>query len=176
MFITDPWIILDKLKTVGFFLCDMNGKILRCNAAFGQIIGRDDAIGVSVLDITTVELRYACIMRLQKFQTGDLSHSNTQTQFQRPNGARVWCSTEAVAIESEGVRCGIFTMAYEIPSGEDVSRFMELEARLEKMHELVTAMVAATGRATGIDINVGQSGGASQLNVGQQGGIANGGR
>lgn len=156
------WTVLENLRTAGFLEMGFDGKITRCNLGFAKLLGVDplEVTGKQKVDFIAPEDRSKAYQRLLGYMNGSLARCETETRLIKPNGARLWVSLESIVVLNEkGERSSILCMVFEIPNGEQASKIMELERKLESISELVIQMAAAkTGQqGQGVKINIGQT-------------------
>lgn len=149
------------MRTAGFIEMGFDGRIARFNTGFAKILGMDpsEVVGKQKLDFIAPEDRSKAYQRLFGYINGTLSRCETETRLIKPNGARLWVSLESIVVlNDKGERSSILCMVFEIPNGEQASKIMELERKLESISELVIQMAAAkAGGGPGVTLNIGQT-------------------
>jgi len=157
------WTVFEQIRTAGFIELDFAGRVIRCNLGFAKILGMDpsEVIGKQKVDFIAPEDRPKAYQRLFGCVNGTLTRCETETRLIKPNGARLWVSLESIGVlNDKGERSSILCMVFEIPNGEQASKIMELERKLESISELVIQMAAskAGGQGQGgVTLNIGQT-------------------
>lgn len=134
----------DNVEGVGLARIDMDGRVITCNRAFGSIIGRDcvELEGMQVDQFTAPEDRGATARKIRAMVENGQPAVRTEKRYMRPNGLRVWCQLNSVMIRNQnGTPLYVLSSIYEIPSGEQGSKMIELSARLEKNEELISSLM-----------------------------------
>ena len=154
------WTVFEQCRTVGFLEMGFDGRITRCNVGFAKFLGVDpsEVVGKQKIDFIAPEDRAKAYQRVFGYVNGSLSRCETETRLIRPNGARLWVSLESIVVFNEqNERVSILCIVFEIPNGEQASKVMELERKLESISELVIQMAAAKAGGAGVTLNIGQT-------------------
>lgn len=124
---------------IGMGLCDLDGRIIEINAAYGQIFGRtqQELVGVHVRDLTHPDDRASSGAMLEEVSSGRADTRETEKRYLRPDGTAVW-----VSIKISSVRGPDGKPLYLIGQAEDITERRKLRDQLahDAVHDPLTGL------------------------------------
>ena len=141
---------------VGMVLVNTSQGILRANAAFGRIVDRpaSELIGLNMRDLVHPEDHVTSISRVNKLMNGDLTETEFDERYLKPDGTATWCETHvSAAHDSSGTVRYLIAQIVDVEARKAVQRSLEqlVESKDEFIasvsHELRTPLTVVHGLA-----------------------------
>lgn len=112
---------------IGMAMVDLDGRILRANAAYARILGREltEVCGMNVNELTHPDDREASSIELRRLLAGDSEAYRLEKRYMHVDGHAVW-----VSINVSCVRDNDGTPLYTLGHTEDITERRELRERL----------------------------------------------
>jgi PAS domain S-box-containing protein len=104
--------------TIAVVLGDLSGRIITCNAAFANLVGRDleSLTGTSWDDLTHPDDIAAGHQTLELLQTTRSRSHAIEKRYVRPDGTVVWVESSFVPIERDHERVATLALVHDITS------------------------------------------------------------
>lgn len=124
---------------IGMGLCDLEGRVIEINAAYGRIFGRsqEELVGALISDLTHPDDRASSAAMLEEVTSGKADTAEAEKRYLRPDGTGVW-----VSIKVSSVRGPDGKPLYLIGQAEDISERRKLRDQLahDALHDPLTGL------------------------------------
>lgn len=124
---------------IGMAMADLEGKIIRANRAYGEILSRspDELLGTSANDLTHPEDRQASQLEMHRLLSGQIDRYQMEKRYIRADGRVVW-----VMVSVSCVRDSQDRPLYTIGQAEDITERRALRENLAHaaMHDQLTGL------------------------------------
>ena len=124
---------------IGMGLATRDGRILRANRAFGQILGRssEELAGVPIRDLTHPDDWEANAVQIRALFSGETDHYQMEKRYLHADGHVVW-----VSVTTSCVRDATGQPVYMIGQIEDITERREMRERLAHaaVHDQLTGL------------------------------------
>jgi PAS domain S-box-containing protein len=134
------WRILDRLPDIGVASLTTDGKILRCNDAFGVILCDDKLhlTGQNIIKLTVPEDRARVRTSLISLNAEEVGHVKLDKRYVLKEGGSVCCRVTKLLIKSKGKPNVVLVFIYEMETSDSgTDRIRKLESLLEKTLAIV---------------------------------------
>ena len=122
--------------SVGILQTSFEGRILRCNRRFAEIIGYpiEEVSGLTVQQITAPDDLVSTIAVLQQLASGNTPSATREKRYLRKDGTYTWVRI-AVSVQRDGEECALHTIAFV----EDINAHKAAEERLASATKVLWA-------------------------------------
>ena len=153
---------------VGIFHATFDGRILRCNARFAEIIGypMEEIPGKTFLELTPPEYRSESTEALEQFVTGDSDRTGFEKPYLRKNGTLTWVRvTSSIRRDSNGQPLYLVTFIADINARKAAEERLVTarnalqinEARYRTVFQTSRDALSITRLSDGLNIDVNQA-------------------
>ena len=124
---------------IGMGMCDLEGRIIQTNAAYGTILGRrpEDLVGMTISDITHPDDREWSSAELREFVSGGAATYQTEKRYIHSDGRSVWAAVSISCVRDDEQQ-----PMYLIAQAEDITERREMRERLAyaAIHDPLTGL------------------------------------
>ncbi len=124
---------------IGMGMCDLEGRVMQVNAAYGRILRRapEELVGVRISDLTHPDDRASSAAMLEELISGKVDTREGEKRYLRSDGTSLW-----VSIKISSVRDGNGRPLYLIGQADDISERRKLRDQLahDAVHDPLTGL------------------------------------
>ncbi|HML00532.1 MAG TPA: EAL domain-containing protein [Acidimicrobiales bacterium] len=124
---------------IGMGMCDLEGRIIQVNAAYGRILGRppEELVGVFINDLTHPDDRHSTSEAMRRFVHGEGESFELEKRYLHSDGYDVWVSLKVSAVRDSSDK-----PLYLIGQAEDITERRALRDRLahDAVHDPLTGL------------------------------------